>query len=65
MKRMMMTALAWATVSLAALAQTTVFGGNYRIPSILRLPMAKWWPLVTIAQKEAMWDSVPPCKTIL
>lgn len=41
MKRMMMTALAWATVSLAALAQTTVFGGNYRIPSILRLADGK------------------------
>ena len=41
MKRMMMTALAWATVSLAALAQITVFGGNYRIPSILRLTDGK------------------------
>ena len=41
MKRMMMTALAWATVSLAALAQTTVFGVNYRIPSILRLADGK------------------------
>ena len=38
---MMMTALAWATVPLAALAQTTVFGGNYRIPSILRLADGK------------------------
>ena len=61
MKRMMMTALAWATVSLAARssAATTAF------PLSCDWPMAKWWPLVTIAQKEAMWDSVPPCKTIL
>ena len=65
MKRMMMTALAWATVSLVALAQTTVFGGNYRIPSILRLADGKVVAFSDYRPKEAMWASVPPCKTIL
>ncbi len=38
---MMTTALVWATLSVAAWAQTTIFGGNYRIPSILRLADGK------------------------
>lgn len=40
-KRYLLTALACATAAVGTWAQTTVFGGTYRIPSLLHLPDGK------------------------